>query len=210
MPKFFGPKKIPTKNIFLTFFIVGSLWFLYRKTVYSTDIIDELIFKPLIFLTPLFILFSRHKIKASSLNLKKPSEKIIILSVLVGLGLSLLQIVPLILRHHNFHIPPNFLPLIIATVGTAVIEEIFFRGFLLEQLTRHFSKYSANVLSSFLFSLIHIPIIIFVNHTSGVDFLIALYIIFASSILYGILYLKNKTLWSPIIAHYVVDILLLF
>lgn len=132
------------------------------------------------------------------------------LSMLSGIGLSLLQIIPKILKgYEQVHVPSDLGILLVSTIGIAVSEELFFRGFLLQQLKKYFSVAIANGISAVLFMCIHIPLLVFVNHLSGASLFIGLYITLISGLVFGFLYIKTKSLWPPIIAHYVFDIILL-
>jgi uncharacterized protein len=75
-----------------------------------------------------------------------------------------------------------------ATIMAPIFEEILFRGFLLPSLTRYFSNWSAILLSSFLFALVHLSL-------SEVLPLMMLGIILA------FVYTRTQNLLAPILLH---------
>jgi len=79
-------------------------------------------------------------------------------------------------------------------VFVAVAEEVFARGYILNNLMVSFDKYVALVISSLIFSLMHVA-------NSDVNF-VGLIIIFLSGILLGLPYIYTKKLWFPIALHF--------
>lgn len=83
-----------------------------------------------------------------------------------------------------------FIPMFLATVIAApVVEELIFRGLIFNRLNRYLGKGWALVLSSLIFGITHMNI---VQGTYA----------FVVGFLLGYLYLKYKTIWAPIIAHF--------
>ncbi|MBI4098102.1 MAG: CPBP family intramembrane metalloprotease [Candidatus Levybacteria bacterium] len=204
------PSSISLQNIFGAYVAIFLLWFIYRYTTHFGDLVDELLVKPIIWLLPVFFLMLPKKNLFALLTLQNLTIKKIFLAVMGGLFLSLLQILPNMLKgYDHFHISANFSVLAIATIGTALSEELLFRGFIFTQLQKYYSSITSYTITSFLFAAIHIPILLFVNHIYGTSLLIPLYVVFASSIMFCFLYTYTKNLWAPIIAHYVLDMLLI-
>lgn len=186
-------------------------WFVYRYFTRFPDTVDELIVKPLVWIGPVILVHLWKKISLKELGFKRIAIKFALLSIMCGLGLTALQFVPVYLQTHKLpRLPTNFTMLAIATIGTAISEEILFRGFLFKELRKYYSSFISNGITSALFAFIHIPIILFIQHTSGLNLFLGLYVTFASSIVFGLLYEYTKNLWSPVIAHYVLDVVLLF
>ena len=73
-------------------------------------------------------------------------------------------------------------------------EEILFRGYVLRNLMYSFNKYTALILSSILFSLMH-------GFNPNID-IIGFSNIFLAGILLGITYIHTKNLWFPIALHF--------
>ena len=82
---------------------------------------------------------------------------------------------------------------ILLFILVAVMEEVFLRGYILKNLMVSFNKYTALIVSSLLFSLLHAL-------NPNVD-LFSLTNIFLAGILLGISYIHTKNLWFPIALH---------
>ena len=75
----------------------------------------------------------------------------------------------------------------------AIVEETLFRGYILKNFLASFDKYSALIISSILFSLLHS----FNPNISS----FSLFELFVGGILLGITYIYTKNLWFPIALH---------
>jgi membrane protease YdiL (CAAX protease family) len=82
---------------------------------------------------------------------------------------------------------------ILLFIIVAVTEEVFLRGYILKNLMVSFNKYTALIVSSLIFSLLHAL-------NPNVD-LFSLANIFLAGILLGISYIHTKNLWFPIALH---------
>lgn len=196
------------KKLIVIYSFILFCWFLYRFFFHNSELVDELISKPLIWLFPP-VLFLSKKEKHSIIGfLLMPERKYILFGYLAGLGLPLLQIIPNSFKGGVvFHAVP--LMMIFPIIGTAVVEEILFRGYILNTLLKKMKKEVAIIVTSILFVLIHIPLLLFIQHLGGYDFFLALYILLVSSIVYSILFVKTRNLWPSIIAHFLNNVLLL-
>jgi len=76
----------------------------------------------------------------------------------------------------------------------AIVEEVLFRGYVLRNLMISFNKYTALIISSLLFSLMH-------GFNPNID-LFAFIDLFLAGILLGISYVYTKNLWFPIALHF--------
>ena len=202
--------KISIPLLSLTYFIVFVCWLLYRYFTRFPDLVDELLMKPLIWISPVIYISFLKKFRFKELGFKILSLRFFLLSAVIGIGLTALQFLPLYFQFHKVpSIPPDFIILALATIGTAVSEEILFRGFIFKQLQKQFSTIISTLITSILFSFMHVPILIFIQNTAGINLISSLYIIFVSSLVFCLLYWYTKNLWSPIIAHFILDTLLL-
>lgn len=86
-----------------------------------------------------------------------------------------------------------FLPIQFLLTGPA--EELLFRGVLQGVLRRAYGVVPAIALASTLFALVHVPALI------GGDVVPVLALVFASGVLFGVLYEYTGTLLVPIVAH---------
>lgn len=82
------------------------------------------------------------------------------------------------------------------------LEEIPFRGFLLQKLSDHMSFWKANILTTVIFVSIHIPT--WINSNKSI-LQTSIRVSFASLAL-GYLFKKYNSLWTPVICHSVYDL----
>jgi membrane protease YdiL (CAAX protease family) len=88
----------------------------------------------------------------------------------------------------------EFLLAILLFAFVSISEEIFLRGYILQNLMLSFNKYTALVVSSLLFSLMHL-----FNSDLNLAGIISL---FLAGILLGLCYLRTGSLWLPIALHF--------
>ena len=203
---------VPLLYIYGVFVVVFIFWLAYRYLTHFSDIIDELLAKPFIWIVPiLFVWFAHSKHNFLSLfSINNLTWGKILLGVGGGIVLVALQIIPLMANGNaKFHIPPGLLSLTLATVGTAITEEVLFRGFIFKQFQNYYSSITNFIITSLLFAVIHVPILLFINGYSGNSLLVPLYILFINSLLFCWLYYYTKNLWVAILAHFIIDVLLL-
>jgi len=79
-------------------------------------------------------------------------------------------------------------------IFVALSEEILFRGYILKNLMASCNKYIALLISSILFSLMHLAN----NHIDAISILE----LFIGGILLGLSYIYNKRLWLPVALHF--------
>ncbi len=84
---------------------------------------------------------------------------------------------------------------IYAILITPIIEELFFRGVILEFLRRHYSFSHSLLLSAFLFALVHFNLEAFLS-------------LFVTGLIFGFIYLSTNSLSLCILSHLVINLLL--
>jgi uncharacterized protein len=94
-----------------------------------------------------------------------------------------------------------------AVIFAPIIEELVFRGFILEKLSRIHSFLFANFITSILFMCIHFPG--WIIWGDGFSYENALSI-FAVSLIWGYLYKKTNSLWTSITAHALNNLISMF
>jgi len=83
-----------------------------------------------------------------------------------------------------------------------ILEEIPFRGFLLQKLSTHMKFWTANLLTTIIFILLHIPIWTY----SNVNLLQSIKSTIIFSLVLGYLFNEYDSLWVPIICHSVFNL----
>ena len=196
-------KKISITSLTYIYITVIILWSFYRRTFHFPIVIEESIIKPILWFIPIFIIVKKPKLLKQIFIFRNLSFKTLLLSIFIGVMLPLfLQILPILNGGGKVLFPAANLILINLWVSlfTAGTEEIFFRGLLLQNIQNRLSNMNANILVSILFLLIHIPIILISNKGSD-EIFFSLYILFVSSLVYGLAFIKTKNLIPSIIIH---------
>lgn len=169
-------------------------WTIYRLISPENILLEDLILKPFIWLVPIYIVngardlgLRRHKI-----------GKHILIGLAVGLVLSLERI---------FVNRPQFNFSYIAVVSaffTAITEEIFFRGYLLNHWLKVSQKpFIPLLLNGLFFTITHIPVAIFVYHYSGSGLLTYLVANFISGFVNVYLFYITRSVYTSIANHFV-------
>ncbi|MGE5627769.1 MAG: lysostaphin resistance A-like protein [Solirubrobacterales bacterium] len=151
-----------------------------------------------IFILPISF-YLRLKDKINPLNYLKLNNRPL-KEIAIGLLLSLLYIILLIIRNYiygwktiNFNI--GLLWINVLLIG--ILEEVPFRGFILQKLQSRTSFLTANIITTLLFVVMHYPLWL----STGTDLLQSSASIAFISIILGYIYKEFDSLWSPIICH---------
>lgn len=178
---------------------------LFRKLVTSHLLNYSIIFSHFPLLIILwFLVFKKYKGSLKFLGIKKFVPKMIGVGfALMIMGLIFSYLYLAILKLINIQIDStmkvttfraDLIPLIIFISGTIIvpiIEELFYRGFIFGGLMKHFGLVKSAIISSIIFSLVHLPV--FSPHKLGVYFIMGYVLAF--------LYYESKSLIPSIIIH---------
>lgn len=181
--------------------------------VFSWYIILQILYIPLrnlvsirvlsLMIMGLFVLIAKKK---NSFRFQYPGHKrkgIIFIAVCLGIGMAFFNIIvsiPLIrsgqlaqMESFSFSIRDFYLNILYGVIG-AVIEELFFRGILLNICKPHFKARTAIILTAILFSLAHLPSLAAFHTLLG-------------GIIFGYLYYYTENIMIPIIAHITINLM---
>lgn len=119
----------------------------------------------------------------------------------------------MIYSHGGMWINPefDFSKNLINYVTVVFVEELVYRGWGLNALSAFLSERKANLVSTVFFVLLHLPAYFIKLYLYG-TFSIAAFItqcvfVFVLGLLFGYLYNKGKSLWSPMTVHFLADFL---
>ncbi len=190
---------------------VALAWALYRYFFRLPEVLDEFIIKPLVFLFPvLWYVRSKEKRQWSSVGL---STKNLFTGVYIGLGFgfvfALEGIAANAIKYGKLTIVPiealtqyGLVTLLFLSLATAISEEVLSRGFVFARIfeAKKSLAYAA-VVSTVLFVLLHIPILVTMHKLQGVT----LVLFFVTDIILGLanslLFYSTGTLVAPILVH---------
>ncbi|MBI4137492.1 CPBP family intramembrane metalloprotease [Candidatus Roizmanbacteria bacterium] len=197
--------------IFYYYTYLFSSWSLYRFITFFPEAIDEMIFKPLIWLLPLVILIVSYEKRSITKSLGFNFSHSVYDSLfgsLVAIFLFGIVIASLYLRYGTILVNPHDLSLwtLIFFAGmslaTAIVEESVFRGFIMTRLMHVLhSKLWANIIATLLFLLIHLPIYAFTQALNFVEITHILALSGIISFIDGYLFYHRQGIVAPIASH---------
>ena len=150
------------------------------------------------------ILYLKLKDKVNPLvylKIRGNSKQGVLIAIIVSSTFIILLIAKnAITRFNSFHLNLGILWISALLVG--ILEEIPFRGFLLQKLSNHMKFWKANLLTTVIFVLFHMPTWI----NSNTPIIRSAVNISMVSLAIGYLFKEYKSLWIPIICHSVFNL----
>ena len=201
-------KELTVKYLTIYAVYILIVWGFYRVLFKLPDNIEETILKPIIWLTPLFFLLKKEKLGISSLGI---TLKNLFPAIYLSLGLGAIFAIEAIflnfLKYKTFNFGANIgeggliLPLAIS-FATAFSEEGSFRGYIFNRLWGVLNnEWLANILTSFFWALVHIPVTIFVWKLSLASALLYLFLTLLFGIGSAFVFARTKNVFSSVFLH---------
>ncbi len=163
-----------------------------------TLFIFTLLFYLFIFILPV-VLYIKLKDKTDPLDYLKLKNNPL-KGILTGFLISIIFISLLIIKNILIgwkHINLNIGIFWVSGLSVGILEEIPFRGFLMQKLLKQTNFLTANLLTTILFVILHIPTWLF-SHNNIMSSAITISL---ASLVLGYLFREYKSLWVPIIFH---------
>lgn len=197
------------KRVFGVFVFVFLVWGSYRYFFLFPDWLEELVLKPLVFLLPVFWLVRKEKTTIASIGLStKNFFKNIYFGLGLGMAFALLGVLTNYWKYRGISFASfgltgaSLLWLMFISLVTAFSEEVLFRGYIFTRLLKIWkNEWSAGIVSAFLFSLIHLPIAIFVWHYETSMLFVQVFLTFLVGFGNAFLIARTKTVIAPMINH---------
>jgi uncharacterized protein len=209
--RIFHPESLSVKHVLALFSFIFSFWAFYRYFPEVLPIwVEEFILKPIIWLGPLFwLVFKIEKQDLTSLGITK---KNLFKALYWGIGLGFIfafeGLLTNVIKYKGFQATGEslgilfFLGSILTSFATAFSEETVFRGYIFNRLCKIWdNELLANVVSSFLFTVIHLPIGIFVLGYKPLVMLAYLVFVFIFGFGSSFVFARSKNLASSILLH---------
>ncbi len=185
------------------------VWSLYRVLFHNSVWMEEILIKGIVFSIPLLIvpLSGKNQLQTIGISLKNffPS---VYLGIIIGLVLGLAGELGNFLRYNSLQFSSYGLEsgkigaFLILSLITAFWEQLLFSGYFLEQFKAiTHNEMIATILTSVLFSLVHLPAYIFVQHLTGNQIAFSLILLFTLGMGCSIIKLRQQNLIAPIMAH---------
>lgn len=193
-------------TVYSTYLIL--IWAFYRFLFQFPDEVEELVIKPIVWLIPLFFLIKKEGFSFASIGF---TFKNLFPSIYFSIGLGAVFVaeglITNYLKYKGFNFGANIgnLPLMTSlglSFATAFSEESAFRGYLFTRfllVTRN--EITANLITTTLWTGIHVPIAFFVwklNFTAGITYLMLTAIFGMGS---AFIFSRTKNIWGSIFLH---------
>lgn len=201
-------------KVFIVWFVIFLVWAFYRASFFFPDWVDEFLIKPLIFVLPvLYVVLKREKKKIADLGLSaKPKVFFadLYIGVVIGVLFALEGLFVNFLKYGMFSFTPilasklggGILIFILINLATSVSEEILGRGFLYKRLYKESNnQFGAALTSSFLFLLLHVPILFTRLHLTGTSLIVYPISILLLGITNSYIFSLRGSLTLPILIH---------
>lgn len=161
--------------------------------------LSEAIIKILIWTVPIYIILTLQKVNVISfLKLNSNVKKGIAFGLLMGLAFIIIHIIKV--RGFNKHI--TYTDFINTFLLVGIIEEISFRGYLMQKLKIYMNSIKSNILTSIMFMAIHVPIALYNNNIDPLYFIQ----VGILSFIFGHFFEETDSLICPIIMHSLWDL----
>lgn len=204
-------KKITLEPVYHLWAWILLAWSLYRYFLKLPEWADEFIFKPLVFVAPvIWYVVKKEKKRLASLGL---TMKNFFPSLYVGIGLGFLfaldGVAANAIKYGKLNIVPiealqqyGLLTLLVMSVATAFSEELLSRGFLFNRiLEKSKSLPYAAFLSTVLFVLLHVPIVVTSLKLQGMTLVLFFVTDFILGLATSVLFYNFRSLVAPILVH---------
>ena len=200
-------KKVKSYTFYyITYLLV--VWTVYRFFLGFSDIAEELLIKPLIWLLPIFLILKKENKDLSSIGItKKNLFKGIYFALALGAVFAIEALFANFAKYDGFNFSANIgdeavLVSLGLSFATAFSEEISFRGYVFTRLwERSKNEFLANAITSIFWALIHVPIVIFVWGLPMQSAFIYLLLTTLFGIGSAFIYARTKNVFSSIFLH---------
>jgi len=191
--------------------VIFVLWGLYRLLFRFPTVIEELIFKPLVFLPPVLSVLSgegkRGRMLVAAFGFRRAGLAFSIyfgltLGIVYLLAVRLASFVPSGERLVYSVMPFSLMGLLGISLVTAIWEQMVFSGFFLSRLYLVWQNEWLSVgMTAFMYTLLHLPILWLESHATTSFVVIQLILFFFVGMGNAILMLRTRNLVAPIISH---------
>ena len=204
MPK----KEIAIKHATILVSYLLVIWGFYRFLFKLPEEVEDLLIKPVLWLIPVFYFLRKEKLDISSIGItSKNLFSSVYQAILLGAIFSIVAVVVNFIKYQGINFSAN-----IGTVNfwlslglsfiTGFTEEVTFRGYLFTRLWHVFeNEWKANIVTSFIWALIHIPLVVFWLELNLSSTLIILLLTSLFGIGSAYIYARTKNVFSSILLH---------
>lgn len=201
-------KELVVKHTTILATFILLVWGFYRILFKLPDEIEELILKPIIWLIPIFFILKKEGLGLSSLGI---TLKNLFPAIYLSLGLGAIFAIEAVLinfvKYGSFNFNANIGQTALLTslglsFATAVSEEISFRGYLFNRIWQVLgNEWLANILTSLVWALVHIPVTVFVWKLNLTAAILYLFLTTLFGIGSAFVFARTRNVFSSIFLH---------
>lgn len=164
-----------------------------------TYALSELVLKMLIWVLPVYLILKSQKLNTISfLKLNSHISK----GLLYGMSLGIIFLIINIMKVRNINRHISYSDFINTFLVVGIIEEIAFRGYIMQKLKLYMKAIPSNVVTSLMFMSIHIPMSIYTYNVHPLYFIQ----VGILSFIFGYFFEETDSLICPIIMHSLWDL----
>ncbi len=197
---------LKTATVYATYLLIA--WGLYRFLIQLPDEVEELVVKPIIWLIPVFVITKKEGLGLDSLGITvKNLFPSVYFSLALGSFFVMEAVIINFIKHNGLSFAANIgdktLPMALGiSFATAVSEEIAFRGYMFNRLWLALkNEWLANVITTLVWVLIHVPIYIFVLQLGASATIVNLLITALFGLGSAFVFARTKNVFSSIFLH---------
>ncbi len=184
------------------------VWGFYRLLFKLPEEIEELIIKPIIWLLPVIYLVRKEGGNLSSVGITtKKLFPAIYFTLALGAVFAIEAVFINFVKHDGFEFAANIgEKALLTSLGisfvTAFSEEVSFRGYLFNRVWGALdNEWLANIITSVVWALVHVPIVIFVWKLSLTSALIYLFLTALFGVGSAFVFARTRNIFSSILLH---------
>lgn len=184
------------------------VWGFYRMLFKLPVEIEELFIKPLFWLVPVYFLVKKEKGNLESLGITiKNLFPSLYLALALGVLFALEAVIINFVKYDSIDFSANlgqepFLVALGLSIATAISEEVAFRGYLFNRIWHALgSEWNANLITSFVWALIHVPIAIFWWELNLTNTILYLFLTTLFGIGSAFVFARTKNVASSVLLH---------
>lgn len=196
------------KNATLLFTFLFIVWGCYRLIIKLPDEVEEFIIKPIIWVVPVLFLVKKEKTNLASIGITFDNLfKSIYISIALGSVFTVIAVATNFIKYGKFNFGANLgTQGLLLSLGlsftTAISEEIVFRGYIFTRLWQALGdEWKANLITTAGWTLIHVPVTIFVNKLDPISAIVYLFLTATFGIGSAFIYARTKNISSSIFLH---------
>lgn len=183
-------------------------WTFYRFLFQFPDNVTELAIKPAVWLIPLFYFLKKEKAGLASIGVTfKNLFPSIYLSIALGAVFVFEALLTNLLKYGHLNFGANIgamplMPSLALSFATAFTEETAFRGYIYSRLQLIFKgEFAANITQAVLWTIIHVPVSLFIYKMDVFTAFVYLFITFFFGIGSAFIFGRTKNVFGSIFLH---------